>query len=131
MAAGTLGVVTARLRLWEIEVPFRTPLRTAHGTLQARHSVIVALDSDGRTGWGEAPAFPSGRFGTAAHAFDDLADPSAWVGDLSPVQAPDLLHHHSVSAAELLSAYWSGYTWSLGWSSGRVGALGGILASTS
>lgn len=70
-----------RLRLWEIEVPFRRPLRTAQGDLTVRHSVILALDSNDSTGWAEAPAFPSGRFGTAADAFDDLSDPAGWVGD--------------------------------------------------
>ena len=34
-------------------------------------------------GWGEAPAFPSGRFGSAAEAFADLAEPAGWV-DGSP-----------------------------------------------
>jgi O-succinylbenzoate synthase len=81
----SLGEVTARLRLWEIEVPFRRPLRTAHGIVEARRSVFLALDSEGSTGWAEAPAFPSGRFGTAAHAFDDLANPSGWIGDLPNV----------------------------------------------
>jgi O-succinylbenzoate synthase len=73
------------LRLWEIEVPFRHPLRTAHGEFAMRHSVIVALDIDGVTGWAEAPGFPSGRFGTAADAFDDLADPTGWANGVPNV----------------------------------------------
>lgn len=73
------------MRLWEIEVPFRRPLRTATGELTLRHSVIVAVHRDGAVGWAEAPGFPSGRFGTAADAFDDLSDPSGWVGDLPNV----------------------------------------------
>lgn len=81
----SLHTVTARLRLWEIEVPFRQPLRTAHGVVETRHSVIVGFDADGHTGWAEAPAFPSGRFGTASHAFDDLVDPTDWIGDLPNV----------------------------------------------
>lgn len=48
---------------------------------------------------------------------------SAWAGDYSPVQAPDLLHHHGVTGAELIAAYGAGYTWSPGFSSGRVGEL--------
>jgi len=74
-----------RLRLWEIEVPFRRPLRTARGEFAKRHSVIAAFDSGDTTGWAEAPAFPSGRFGTATDAFDDLANPDEWVGDLPNV----------------------------------------------
>jgi O-succinylbenzoate synthase len=53
--------------------------------METRSSVIVALDADDHTGWAEAPAFPSGRFGTASHAFDDLADPAAWIGNLPSV----------------------------------------------
>jgi O-succinylbenzoate synthase len=72
--------VTTWIRLWEIAVPFRRPLRTARGAIDTRHSVIVAMTRDEITGWGEAPAFPSGRFGSASHAFDDLVEPSDWVG---------------------------------------------------
>ena len=72
--------MSSRLRLWEIEVPFRRPLQTSAGSLLSRHSVIVALDDHGVTGWAEAPGFPSGRFGSAAEAFDDLADPDGWEG---------------------------------------------------
>lgn len=77
--------MSERLRLWEIEVPFRRPLRTGAGEFTVRHSVIVAVHRDGTVGWSEAPGFPSGRFGTAADAFDDLADPTGWVGDFPNV----------------------------------------------
>lgn len=73
--------MTTRLHLWEIEVRFRRPLRTARGAFDGRRSVIVAITDGELTGWAEAPAFPSGRFGTAEDAFDDLADPARWVGD--------------------------------------------------
>ena len=62
-----------RRTLWEIEVPFRRTLETVTGPIGSRRSVVVAVAIDGVTGWGEAPAFPSGRFGTAAEAFEDLA----------------------------------------------------------
>lgn len=72
--------MSSRLRLWEVEVPFRRALQTAAGPILSRRSVIVAVDRDDATGWAEAPAFPSGRFGTADEAFDALADRSSWSG---------------------------------------------------
>ena len=73
------------LRLWEIDVAFRRPLATRAGTIRSRSSVIVAVDTLTSTGWAEAPAFPSGRFGTAADAFDALNDPSGWIDGLPTV----------------------------------------------
>lgn len=77
--------MTPRLRLWEIEVQFLSPLATATGTHLGRRSVIVALDHDGSVGWGEAPAFPSGRAGTAEAAFTALCQPEGWIDGLPPV----------------------------------------------
>ncbi len=70
--------MTEHLTLVEIDVPFRRPLETAAGRIEARRSVLVGVETGGVTGWGEAPAFPSGRFGTAAEAMHDLANPAEW-----------------------------------------------------
>lgn len=67
-----------RLTLVEIEVAFRRPLVTAIGTFTSRRSVLVGIETAGAVGWGEAPAFPSGRFGTADEAFAELAQPTRW-----------------------------------------------------
>ena len=67
-----------RLTLVEIEVAFRRPLATVAGTFATRRSVLVGTERSGETGWGEAPAFPSGRFGSADEAFTDLAEPATW-----------------------------------------------------
>lgn len=91
--------MTTRLQIWEIEVPFRQPLRTAHGSFDARHSVILALSNESATGWAEAPAFPSGRYGTAADAYDDLAEPAGWIGG-SP-NVPIALAAHQGARADL------------------------------
>lgn len=77
--------MTPRLRLWEIEVQFLSPLVTATGTHTVRRSVIVALDAEGSVGWGEAPAFPSGRAGTAEAAYATLCRPEIWIDGLPPV----------------------------------------------
>ena len=71
--------VSERLTIVEIEVAFRRPLVTVAGTFPTRGSVLVGVEQSGKTGWGEAPAFPSGRFGSADEAFTDLAEPAGWI----------------------------------------------------
>jgi len=44
-----------RLRWWRYRIPFRSPFATAHGRMEERQGVIVALEMiDGRTGWGRS-----------------------------------------------------------------------------
>ena len=62
-----------RLRLYDVALAFRRPLVTADGTYPSRRSVIVGYEHDGITGWGEAAAFPSGRWGTIDQAWEALA----------------------------------------------------------
>ncbi len=71
-----------RLHLSDVELEFRTPLHTADGTYPSRRSVVVGYESDGVIGWGEAAAFPSGRWGTIDEAWDSLAkgDPDGAAG---------------------------------------------------
>ncbi len=71
-----------RLNLVEVLVRFREPLGTADGEYGERRSILVGIDRDGATGWGEAPSFPSGRWGTAEAAWDALADPAVAAGGL-------------------------------------------------
>src|SRR6185437_7857893 len=48
-----------RLRWWRYRIPFRSPFATAHGRMEERQGVIVALEMiDGRTGWGEIAPLP-------------------------------------------------------------------------
>jgi len=63
----------ARLHLHDVALAFRHPLATTDGTYPSRHSVIVGYERDGVIGWGEAAAFPSGRWGTIDQAWDALA----------------------------------------------------------
>lgn len=62
-----------RLTLIEVEVPFLRPLTTAHGTHDTRRSILIGAHAEGHIGWGEAPAFPSGRYGTADEAWAALS----------------------------------------------------------
>lgn len=71
--------MTRRLTLIEIGLRFRRPLETVVGRIGTRRSVLVGLTLEGVTGWGEAPAFPSGRFGSAEEAFTSLERPDSWV----------------------------------------------------
>ncbi|MEX2322483.1 MAG: enolase C-terminal domain-like protein [Acidimicrobiia bacterium] len=58
--------------LYEIRVPFRDPLVTRDGTHAERRSILVRVSDGTHAGWGEAAAFPSGRFGTADEAWEAL-----------------------------------------------------------
>ena len=62
-----------RLHLYEVAVVFHRPLATPDGTFAERRSVLVGYEDEGVIGWGEAAAFPSGRWGTADQAWDALA----------------------------------------------------------
>jgi O-succinylbenzoate synthase len=67
----------ARLRLHDVALEFRNPLITTEGTYPVRRSVLVGFESEGITGWGEAAAFPSGRWGTVDEAWEALASADA------------------------------------------------------
>lgn len=69
-----------RVSLHEVVLRFREPLTTSDGAFDQRRSVLVGIERDGEIGWGEAPAFPSGRWGTADAAWDALADPAVAAG---------------------------------------------------
>ncbi len=61
-----------RLTLYDIALRFREPLVTAAGTYAERRSVIVALETDGITGWGEAATMPSGAWGSIDEVWKEL-----------------------------------------------------------
>ncbi|MDX1692042.1 MAG: enolase C-terminal domain-like protein [Acidimicrobiia bacterium] len=56
------------LRLVEVDLPLRRPLRTATGSARRRRTLLVGLDDGAVVGWGEAAPFP----GTDAETVDDL-----------------------------------------------------------
>ena len=71
-----------RLTLHDVELRFIEPLVTSDGVFEGRRSVIIGIEQDGVTGWGEAPAFPSGRWGTVEAAWDALNDREVVTGQL-------------------------------------------------
>jgi O-succinylbenzoate synthase len=64
--------VIERLHLHEITLRFAEPLVTPDGAFSYRNSVLVGAEAHGQIGWGEAPAFPSGRWGTSEAAWAAL-----------------------------------------------------------
>lgn len=70
-----------RIHLHEIEVAFLEPLVTPDGSYFSRRSVLVGVEVDGQIGWGEAPAFPSRRWGTSEAAWDALQSPETLEGE--------------------------------------------------
>ena len=64
------------LELLRVELPLRTPFRTAHGTLRVRDALIVHLLTDGPDGWGEcaAPSTPGYSDEDAASAHLEVRD---------------------------------------------------------
>ncbi len=66
-AAVSRGRVNYRLQFRRYRLPFRTPVRTAHGVWAAREGLIVRMEEageggSGAVGWGEAAPIP--EFGT-------------------------------------------------------------------
>ncbi|MEX0826990.1 MAG: enolase C-terminal domain-like protein [Acidimicrobiia bacterium] len=61
-----------RLHLHEVELGFAEPLVTPDGVYPSRRSILVGAEAGGVVGWGEAPAFPSRRWGTAEAAWAAL-----------------------------------------------------------
>jgi len=56
-------MMRVRLQFRRYRLPFRSPVRTAHGPWLAREGVVVRLeDESGKVGWGEAAPIP--EFGT-------------------------------------------------------------------
>lgn len=70
-----------RLHLHEVELRFTEPLITPDGAFLTRRSILVGAEADGVIGWGEAPAFPSRRWGTADAAWDALEQPAVLKGE--------------------------------------------------
>jgi O-succinylbenzoate synthase len=71
-----------RISIHEVVLRFIEPLATTDGSFDQRRSVLIGIERDGETGWGEAAAFPSGRWGTAEAAWEALADPAVAGGAL-------------------------------------------------
>ena len=99
----------SRLHLHDVALAFRHPLVTAAGAYSTRRSVIVGFERDGVTGWGEAPTFPSGGWGTIDEAWEALSGCDPDGGSEMPLasaalQAARRDHAARAAAAPLFAA---------------------------
>lgn len=104
-----------RVRLWHVRLPLLFPFETSFGRVQAKDSVLIAVDADGITGWGEAPAAALPNFSyetvpTALHILRDFLVPLLLA---TPCTAPEELptrcqpvRGHPMAKHGLESACW-------------------------
>lgn len=104
-----------RIDLYAISQRLVTPFETSFGTQQERDCLIVALHSEGLTGWGECvatndPGYSYETAVTAWHILSDFLIPAMLGKDLQePTQLRDWLRHvrgHPLAKAALDQAAW-------------------------
>lgn len=62
-APGGEGVEITRVTLTEVDLPLRTPFRTAHGVQHSKGTILVSVTlASGACGWGECAALPEPRY---------------------------------------------------------------------
>src|SRR5688572_2390799 len=93
-----------RLRLLyrRYRIPFRTPIRTAHGPWSEREGFIVRLEDDaGRVGFGEAAPIPHFGTETADEIETALRDLGEWLDADRLASVPSKLAclRHALAAA--------------------------------
>ena len=82
---------TARLRLQHrrYRLPFRGPMRTAHGVWAHREGLLVRVeDAAGRAGWGECAPLPGWTVETVDAAEGALRDLGEWVEEAALARLP-------------------------------------------
>ena len=57
-----------RLRIAEVSLPFQSPFQMSTAKLETRRTVLVGVERDGVTGWGEAAPWP----GVTSENTDDV-----------------------------------------------------------
>ncbi len=73
-------MIIEEITLYHLSLPFVSPFRFSHGELKSHDCLIVAVKSDGLTGWGECPVFPNPCYTyetlkTASHILTDFLIP--------------------------------------------------------
>ncbi|MCP4361609.1 MAG: o-succinylbenzoate synthase [Chloroflexi bacterium] len=104
-----------RIDLYSISMPLVSPFKTSFGTQLDRSCLILALHSEGLTGWGECvatndPGYCYETAVTARHILSDFLIPSVLGKELQePEQMRDWLGHvrgHPLAKAALDQAAW-------------------------
>ncbi len=104
-----------RAVLYLLAMPLVAPFRTSFGEERVRHALLVALEGDGRTGWGECvagsgPWYSGETVETARHVLLDFALPLLRGTEIGhPREIPGLLapiRGHPMAKAALEAALW-------------------------
>ncbi len=85
------------IRLVEVEIPLRRPLRTARGKVTSRRTVLVGAVAGSVVGWGEAAPYP----GLQAETVDDVWEALCAGGEPPPTGAAALAEACADLAARL------------------------------
>lgn len=104
-----------RATMYLVEMPLVAPFVTSFGEERVRRALLLALTSDGRTGWGECVAGSGPRYSaetteTARHAILDFALPFLSGKRITqPTEVPRLLapiRGHPMAKAAVEAALW-------------------------
>jgi o-succinylbenzoate synthase len=105
----------SHIHLHHIHLPYVHPFETSFGRELAREAILVAVDSDGLTGWGECVAMAGPWYSyetieTAWHVLRDFLAPALLGRDISQpadvVQRFKRVRGHAMARASLENAVW-------------------------
>lgn len=101
--------------LFRYRLPFRAPLPLSTGTLTHREGLLLRLETDERTAWGEIAPLPGfshesldevTRSARRCVALIDGSAPEEWSVDELPALQPSVRFGFSAARAELLGTLW-------------------------
>lgn len=107
-----------RIAVHQVHVPLKQPFTTSFGTVADREVVLVEMDCEGVTGWGEAPALKQPLYneettGTVWHVLTEFLAPRVLgrdfntPADLAAEIAP--IRRHRIAKGALESAFWDAW----------------------
>lgn len=103
------------IKLYNLSIPFINPFKFSNGELLTHTCLIVAVTSEGLTGWGECPVFPQPYYTyetieTAKHILEDFLIPKLLGKTInSPTEVRNLLafvRGHNMAKSALDCAIW-------------------------
>jgi O-succinylbenzoate synthase len=104
-----------QIELYQVEIPFLSPFKYSGGELRSHSCLIIAVKSQGLTGWGECPTFihpyyTSETMVTAFHILRDFLIPAVIGKQInSPPEITTLMSQvrgHQMAKSALESAVW-------------------------
>jgi O-succinylbenzoate synthase len=122
-----------RIGLHVLQLPLKQPFTTSFGTQKVRELILVELESEGVTGWGEVSTLPEPLYNyettkTALHILEDFLIPLVLGRTFSHpdtmADAWEPLRGHHIAKAGLNNAFWD--AWAKARSLPLAKALGGV-----